>query len=160
MIEIYTIGVYNSTETEFFSKLKNHEIELFCDIRQRRGVRGAQYKFVNSLYLQSKLKNMGIKYIYVKALAPTSNIREKQKQADIVNKETKKQRKELGIVFKQEYSSQILNSFDFNEFVDELTAMNAKRVVLFCVEENAKACHRSLVAKELSQRYKFNVIDL
>ena len=57
MIDIYTIGVYNSTEVEFFNKIKSNQIELFCDIRQRRGVRGSKYKFVNSIYLQNKLKN-------------------------------------------------------------------------------------------------------
>lgn len=38
MIKIYTIGVYNSTEESFFKKLQDNNIELFCDIRQRRGV--------------------------------------------------------------------------------------------------------------------------
>lgn len=59
MINIYTIGVYNSTEDSYFNKLKINNIDLFCDIRQRRGVRGSQYKYVNSNYLQSKLADMG-----------------------------------------------------------------------------------------------------
>ena len=100
MIKIYTIGVYNSTEESFFKKLQDNNIELFCDIRQRRGVRGSQYKYVNSNYLQSKLEELGIKYRYIKELAPTNEIRQKQKDADKLNGETKKQRKELGLVFK------------------------------------------------------------
>ncbi len=54
-MKIYTIGVYGSTEEEFFGKLTKSKIDLFCDIRQRRGVRGRQYAFVNSSYLQKKL---------------------------------------------------------------------------------------------------------
>ena len=56
---IYTIGVYNSTEDSFFDKLKSNNIELFCDIRLRRGVRGTQYKYVNKTYLESKLTPLG-----------------------------------------------------------------------------------------------------
>jgi len=46
-MEFYTIGVYNSTEKEFFDKLTKNNIDTFCDIRQRRGVRGSKYAFVN-----------------------------------------------------------------------------------------------------------------
>ena len=75
MINIFTIGVYNSTEDSFFGKLTKNHIDMFCDIRQRRGVRGSLYRYVNSNYLQAKLKELGINYTYIKELAPTSEIR-------------------------------------------------------------------------------------
>lgn len=81
MIKIYTIGVYNSTESSYFRKLQENNIDLFCDIRQRRGVRGSQYKYVNSNYLQAKLQDFGIVYKYIKELAPTNDIRQKQKMS-------------------------------------------------------------------------------
>ena len=37
-MKFYTIGVYNSTEQEFFNKLIKNNIDAFYDIRQRRGV--------------------------------------------------------------------------------------------------------------------------
>lgn len=98
MIKIFTIGVYNSTESSFFKKLISNNIDLFCDIRQRRGVRGAQYKYVNSNYLQDKLKELNIEYEYIKDLAPTNEIRQKQKDVDKHNGESKKQRLVLGNV--------------------------------------------------------------
>ena len=52
---IYTMGVFGSTEQQFFEKLTENKIDIFCDIRQRRGVRGREYAFVNSNYLQRKL---------------------------------------------------------------------------------------------------------
>ena len=52
---IYTIGVYGSSEKEFFQKLADHGIDSFCDIRLRRAVRGSQYAFANSQRLQGKL---------------------------------------------------------------------------------------------------------
>lgn len=56
---IFTIGVYDSTEESFFGALVKNEIELFIDIRARRGMRGSKYKYVNSAALQSKLKESG-----------------------------------------------------------------------------------------------------
>lgn len=151
MIKIHTIGVYNSTENSFFDKLKNNDIDLFCDIRQRRGVRGSQYKFVNSNYLQSKLSDMGIKYLYIKELAPTKEIRQKQKDADKLNGETKKQRTTLGEIFASEYRNQILDKFDLNNLIGQIKATGTKNVVFFCVEEQAEACHRSLVANKIGK---------
>lgn len=160
MIKIYTIGVYNSTEDSFFNKLQDYKIDLFCDIRQRRGVRGSKYKYVNSNYLQTKLGELGIKYQYIKALAPTNDIRQKQKDADKSNGETKKQRTELGETFKSEYIKCILNAFDIHGLANELLESKATNVVLFCVEELASACHRSLVAERLSEVLKCEIKDI
>jgi len=158
MTNIFTIGVYNSTEESYFQKLVENKVDVFCDIRQRRGVRGSQYKYVNSNYLQRKLIELGVKYIYVKELAPTNEIRQKQKDADKINKETKKNRACLGQVFVNEYNKQILDKFDFDDLVNKLN--EAQRPVFFCVEENAEACHRSLVAKTLSNKMDVNLINL
>lgn len=160
MTKIYTIGVYNSTENEYFDKLQNNHIDLFCDIRQRRGVRGSQYKFVNSNYLQHRLSDMGIKYLYLKELAPTKDIRQKQKDADRLNNETKKQRVSIGKVFAQEYSHQILDKFDMEDLIKQIKLMNKTNIVFFCVEEHAAACHRSLVANRMGQLSGFEVINL
>lgn len=160
MIKIFTIGVYNSTEDSFFKKLIDNNIDLFCDIRLRRGVRGAQYKYVNSNYLQSKLQQLGISYRYIKELAPTNDIRQKQKEADKLNGESKKERRVLGSVFKSEYLRCILNEFDINALADELVKCEAQNIVFFCVEEYASACHRSLVAERLSSVLNCEIINL
>lgn len=160
MTEIYTIGVYGSTEDAFFRKLTGNGIDLFCDIRQRRGVRGSLYKFVNSSYLQSKLKELGIAYRYIKGLAPTKEIRSKQIEADKALGETKKQRTALGNVFKAEYTSRILDCYDINGLADELKAGGANRIALFCVEQHAGACHRSLVAERLADIFDSEIVNL
>ena len=160
MINIYTIGVYNSTEDEFFGKLTANKIDLFCDIRQRRGVRGSQYKFVNSNYLQSKLRSLGINYEYIKELAPTNEIRQKQKDADKLNHETKKQRTQLGEVFVSEYQRRILSKYNFKQLEELIKEAHAFNIVFFCVEEHASACHRSLVAQELCKILNTKPINL
>jgi uncharacterized protein (DUF488 family) len=150
-MEFYTLGVYQSGEEEFFNKLIEHGIDTFCDIRQRRGVRGARYAFVNSKRLQARLQELAITYRHVIDLAPTREIRELQKQADATLGEQKRSRNRLGEVFCTEYNKQILEPFNLEGFVSELTTINARRVVLFCVEEKPEACHRSLVTDALSQ---------
>lgn len=150
-MEFFTIGVYNSSEKEYFKKLVDNDIDTFCDIRQRRGVRGSEYSFVNSNRLQAKLSDLDIKYGHVLELAPTSEIRELQKEADNKLGELKRDRNKLGNIFTLAYKDRILNKFDFNSFIEKLKEVGASKVVLFCVEEKPEACHRSIVTDKLEK---------
>jgi uncharacterized protein (DUF488 family) len=159
-MEFFTIGVYNSSEQEFFDKLKKNGVDTFCDIRQRRGVRGSKYSFVNSNKLQQQLKNIGINYVYASGLAPTKEIRELQKKADIAKGELKSERQELGEVFVEEYEKAILQKFNFAHLFDEFNQIGADKIVLFCVEEQPRACHRSIVAAEIADKFNFKITNL
>jgi uncharacterized protein (DUF488 family) len=159
-MEFFTIGVYNSTENEFFEKLIQNNIDTFCDIRQRRGVRGAKYSFVNSNKLQEKLNDFGIKYGYIQDLAPTTEIRELQKEIDAEKGELKSERQELGKVFLIEYKNKILGNFDFDKFFENLDNIGANRIALFCVEEHPEACHRSIVANKLADNFNYKITHL
>ena len=152
-IQFYTVGVYGLSEDAYFNKLTENQIDTFCDIRRRRAVRGSLYSFVNSKRLQNKLQQLGINYIYEIDLAPTKEIRELQKKSDEINKIQKREREELGSVFKSEYSNQIISKFDFHSFVEKLNKSGAKKVLLFCVEKSPSACHRSLVTNKLREIY-------
>lgn len=159
-MEFFTIGVYNSTEKEFFNKLLENNIDTFCDIRQRRGVRGAKYSFVNSNRLQQKLTDLEIKYGYIPDLAPTTVIRELQKEIDLQKGELKSERQELGKVFVIEYKNRILKNFNFDNFLESLDQIGASRVALFCVEEHHEACHRNIVAQKISTLYNKEITHL
>lgn len=159
-MEFFTIGVYNSTEKEFFEKLTKNNIDTFCDIRQRRGVRGATYSFVNSNRLQQKLNELEIKYGYIPELAPTSEIRELQKEVDIEKGELKRERHVLGQIFIIEYKNKVLRKFDFNTFFEKLDQVGANRIAFFCVEEFPEACHRSIVVEKINEQFKFNINHL
>lgn len=156
-MKFYTLGVYHTSEAEFFAKLTENGIDTFCDIRQRRGVRGSQYAFVNSQRLQKRLAELGINYGHVEQLAPTKEIREMQHADDARKGILKSERRALGPVFAKEYEDRILAPFDMDAFVDRLDEQGASRVALFCVEQHPAACHRSLVANRLEQRgYEVN----
>ncbi len=150
-MKFFTIGVYGSTESEYFKKLIDNKIDMFCDIRQRRGVRGKKYTFVNSKKLQQKLDDLHIKYMHILELAPTKEIRKLQKEADLKSGILKRERDTLGKVFTIAYKNTILKNFDFNDFIKKLEIERVENVVLFCVEENPAACHRSLVAEKLEK---------
>src|SRR5690349_192362 len=135
----FTIGVYNSTPQEFFEKLIANRIDTFCDIRQRRAVRGSSYAFVNSNKLQKKLAELNINYKHILELAPSKEIRELQYQADSNKGEGKRERTNLDGKFISEYKMKVLEKFDFDTFIENLENAYSKRIVLFCVEELPEA---------------------
>ncbi|MFP4732631.1 DUF488 domain-containing protein [Pasteurella multocida] len=145
---IATTGVYRDTEERFFSKLVNENIRVFIDVRQRRGMRGKKYSFVNSSYLQQKLKQLDIEYLYIKDLAPTKNIREFQREQDILNNESKSSRSSLSHLFIDFYETEILEKFNIQKLIESI---GDRKAVIFCVEEKAVACHRSLIANKLNK---------
>ncbi len=159
-MEFFTIGVYNSTEEEFFGKLTENRIDTFCDVRQRRGVRGAKYSFVNSQRLQARLAELDIKYGHVLALAPTTEIRNLQKEADTQSGVQKRDRTQLGKVFQIAYKDRVLKNFDLDTLLEQLENAGAEKIVLFCVEEHHRACHRSIVADKIEEKYGIQVKHL
>mgnify|MGYP001275666646 CR=1 FL=1 len=158
-MEFYTLGVYESTEEEFFNKLAQNNIDTFLDIRLRRGVRGAKYAFVNSTRLQEKLANLGIDYFHIKDLAPSKEIRQKQKDADKASSVLKSTREKLGCCFIEAYEGEVLTRFDFNNLFELLRRNNSMKIALFCVEAHPDACHRSLVGNRII-RFDYPVAHL
>ena len=166
---IFTIGVYGYSEDAFFGALVDHEIELFIDIRARRGMRGARYSFANSKYLQSRLAQLDIAYVHLKALAPTKEIRLAQQTADQETRTAKRERVVLSESYIRAYKRDILNLYKRkpeSQFNAEGLLAQAKglaqlppdrplqRIVLFCVEQRPEACHRSLVAEAMQSQLK------
>jgi uncharacterized protein (DUF488 family) len=62
---IATVGVYQSSLDDFLETLTRHQVVMVVDVRQRRGVRGREYAWANSLRLQAALKQAGIQYRHV-----------------------------------------------------------------------------------------------
>lgn len=148
--KIVTIGVYGFDKDRFFQALLDANVDTFCDIRLRRGMRGSAYSFVNSESLQQKLRVLGIRYVHVKDLAPNQAIREQQKQEDERLGVAKRTRRELGQAFIRAYERECLSTFNAAEFLKNL-GKEAQVIALFCVEREPDACHRSLAAKRLKQ---------
>ena len=154
--KIVTIGVYGFDEARFFQALQDAKVDTFCDIRDRRGVRGSTYAFVNSQRLQVRLADLGICYLHRKDLAPSKSVRAKQAEMDKATKTAKRQRMELGQAFIKGYIHECLTHFQPKSLLDDLKP-DAQVVALFCVEREPAACHRSLVADKLAKELSFKV---
>jgi uncharacterized protein (DUF488 family) len=147
-MELVTIGVFGFSERAFFEALTQAHVDTFCDIRWRRGVRGAEYAFVNSARLQRKLSEMGIRYLHFRELAPSPALRQRQNEADKTAGIAKRKRTALGEEFIQGYIAERLTGFDTRRFVQQL-GPDVRVAALFCVEREPSACHRSLLAARL-----------
>jgi len=159
-LEFYTIGVYGLSSEQFFEKVLTNKIDTFIDIRRRRAVRGSKYSFVNSIRLQEKLKSFDLNYIHILELAPTNEIRLLQKVSDKNNGIIKSDRKVLVSTFKEKYTHDILDMFDLNQLIKRLLELKSNKVVLFCVEAEAQACHRSIVAEKIEKEYSIHITHL
>jgi len=159
MDRIVTIGVIGFTADEFFEALQNAGVDTLCDVRRRRAVRGSAYAFANSRRLQTRLAELGIRYIHRLDLAPTESIRAAQAAADKAEGVARRQRTELSLVFVEAYNREILANFDADSLLAELPA-DTRVIAFLCVEREAAACHRSLVAEKLSQAWGVEVIHL
>lgn len=157
--KIITIGVYGFDAESFFAALQEANVDTFCDIRSRRGVRGAAYAFANSKRLQARLAELGIRYLHCKALAPTKAVRDKQAEADKADKVAKRERTTLGAAFIEAYHAECLAHFESQHFLDALES-DAQVIALFCVESEPAACHRSLVADKLVKELGLEVEDI
>ena len=146
---IVTIGVYGFTEQEFFDALQAAQVDLLCDVRRRRGVRGSQYAFANSQRLQQRLAELGIAYRHVLELAPSLAVRDIQFASDEATKTPKRQRATLDPAFAEAYRRECLANFSPADFLAELPA-EVRTIAFFCVERAREACHRSLVAAEFA----------
>jgi uncharacterized protein (DUF488 family) len=92
---IATVGVYDSSPDDFLATLKRHRVAMVVQVRQRRGVRGREYAWANSLRLQAALEQAGIQYRHLPELAPTTELRQLQYREDDRLKVGKRSRVEL-----------------------------------------------------------------
>ncbi len=150
MFRVVTIGGYGFTEETFLDALRAAGVDTFVDVRQRRGMRGSRYAFLNSRRLQEMLAREGIRYLHLKRLAPTDEVRRIQKDEDSRLGQAKRARSVLSPAFVAAYRDLVLARQDPRAFAEEI-GPGAKTVALFCVEKEPAACHRSLVAEWLAR---------
>jgi len=155
---IATVGVYESRLDDFLDKLRRHRVATVIDVRQRRGVRGREYAWANSLRLQAALQKAGIGYQHVPELAPTTELRQLQYREDDRLKVGKRSRVELSEEYRRRYLHEVLDQGDLGAFLESLP--DEATSALLCVERDARACHRSLIAVRLHDQYGVPVVNL
>jgi uncharacterized protein (DUF488 family) len=154
---IATIGVYGFDRESFLATLAGARITLLLDVRQRRGVRGAEYAWANAKRLQEALAGVGIGYSHEPELAPTTAMREAQYRADDARGEGKRSRTVLAPEYVERYTEEVLDPVELEPLV---RFIGRSRAALLCVERDAAACHRSLIAARLAREFGFAVENL
>ncbi len=145
MSDIVTIGAYGFDGAAFLERLREANVRLLVDVRQRRGVRGPDYVWANSLRLQRALARAGIAYEHRLELAPTTELRQLQYADDARQGVGKRSRIQLATEYTRRYKTEILYRADLVPLVPVLP--DSGTIALFCVERDPEACHRSLIAQ-------------
>ena len=120
-------------------------------------MRGAQYAWANAKRLEGELAEAGIGYQHLPELAPTTAMREAQYEADAERGEGKRNRTVISPTYVELYTEQVLDPADLDpivRFVGDSTP------ALLCVERDAVACHRSLIAARLGREYGARIENL
>lgn len=158
MLRIATIGVYGFSLERFLAALRGADVALVLDVRQRRGVRGSEYAWANSLRLQAALQRAGIAYEHHRELAPTTELRQLQYSEDAKQGVGKRSREVLAPSYRERYLAEILGKADLDVIAATLPSDHAS--ALLCVERDPQACHRSLIAAALAERPRARVAHL
>lgn len=158
MLRMATIGVYGFDGDSFLHRLRQAEVRLLLDVRQRRGVRGPEYAWANSRRLQAALADAAIAYEHHPELAPTTELRQLQYAEDDRQGVGKRSRRELAAEYVRRYMSEILDRADLAPIVSTLPSSGV--AALFCVERDSEACHRSLIAERLAEWHHVTIEHL
>ncbi len=153
-----TIGVYEWQLDTFLEALRDAEVRLLLDVRQRRGVRGSEYSWANAVRVQTALAKSQIAYRHHPELAPTTELRQLQYAEDARSGVGKRSRVKLAAAYCERYRHEILDHVDLGMVAMELPAEGA--AALFCVEADPEACHRSLIAGRLASEHGVLVTHL
>ena len=153
-----TIGVYGWELDRFLDALARADVRLLIDVRQRRGVRGAEYAWANATRLQAALAGAGVEYRHRKDLAPTTELRQLQYAEDARRGVGKRSRVELADEYRTRFTREILDFAPIEQIVSELPTDGA--AALLCVERDPEACHRSIVAERLATEHGVSVDHL
>ena len=158
MPRIATIGVYEFDAPSFIAALDEAGVTKVFDIRQRRGVRGARYAWANAQRLQRLLADARIGYEYHPEFAPDTEMRHLQYRDDDLQGVGKRSRVRLAPDYIREYTEEILDLVPLEPLIGQLPVHGVG--ALLCVEATARACHRSLVADRLSERFGFEITHI
>jgi uncharacterized protein (DUF488 family) len=153
-----TIGVYGFTLAGFLDKLDAAGVRHMLDVRQRRGVRGSQYAWANSLRLQAALADAGVAYRHHPELAPTTELRQLQYREDARLGVGKRSRVELAADYRERYTTEILDRVDLGSLLAQQPA--GEVFALLCVERDPEACHRSVIAERLAREHAVRITHL
>ena len=130
----YTIGYEGWELNDFVARLREQQIEVLIDIREKPASRKPGF---SRTPLREALEEAGIEYVHVKELGSPSAIRYEYKSGGDKNS------------FFRAYRAYLKTQVDQLRTV--LDAVREKTCCLMCLERHAMDCHRSAVSDMLRQ---------
>ncbi len=133
---IYTIGYENAEIKKFFETLKKNNIAQLIDVRKNAF---SWRKEFSKKALKSLCRKNGIDYYHFPRMGISHQLRKEIHDQPDFKK------------WSRYYRSEILPRYQ--DVLDELIELvREKPSALLCMEEDAKECHRSWLAEEISER--------
>lgn len=138
---LFTIGYEGITFEAYFNKLIRNNVKVLCDVR--RNALSQKFGFSKNV-LSNACESLGIKYIHIPSLGISSDKRQSLKT-----------QKDYDILFAEYESQYLINQTD--SLYQILSLLNEhKRIALTCFEASYCQCHRSKVAKGITELPEWN----
>jgi uncharacterized protein (DUF488 family) len=131
---------------------------VVLDVRRRRASGGREHAWANSLRLQAALRETQIGYRHLPELAPTTELRRLQYREDALVGAGKRDRDRLAPSTCASTRPRSASGSTSRRPAELLPPEG--RSALMCVERDAAACHRSLIAARLAEHLGGTVLDL
>ncbi len=144
---LYTIGYEGITIEKYFNKLLLNDIKVLCDVR--RNPLSQKVGFSKN-QLKSVCEALGITYIHLPQLGIPS-----EKRQNLVTQ------KDYDVLFADYETNYLINQGEYIKVIFSLLEKN-QRIALTCFEASFCQCHRSKVAKAVTEveNWEYELIHL
>lgn len=129
---LYTLGYEGSGISDILKILKSENISIVIDVRAETNSRK---KGFSKTQLKNRLNNLGIKYIHLKRLGTSKEMRNKLKNGMSLKS------------FFNQYKKKLYRNEDIIDLISLLA--NYENCCLLCYERNSSKCHRSILAERV-----------
>lgn len=142
-ITLFTIGYEGISLESYLNKLLRNNVALLCDVRKNAA--SMKYGF-SKKQLENACNGVGIKYMHMPAVGIDSDKRQQlNSQSD------------YDTLFKDYISTNLTKTIEEQEIILTLLQEN-KRIALTCFEADNCQCHRTHLAKAISNLDKFEYV--
>ncbi len=143
-LKLHTIGYEGCSMDDFISTLKNVGVETLVDIRD---VPISRKRGFSKSKLSEILISNGISYIHLKGLGDPKAGRLAARSGKFEE-------------FNQIFSKHMMTEVAQSDLLRLISIASETRSCLLCFERDHHNCHRSIISKQLSLKYSFQVQNI
>jgi uncharacterized protein (DUF488 family) len=144
-MKLFTIGYQAATQGEVIERLRRAGVEVLVDVR---AVAASRRPGFSKKLLAAGLAEAGLDYVHLRALGTPPAGRMAARAGRTA---------EMRAIYTDYLEHEPAAQAELAE-AEEIAA--ARPAALLCIEADAGACHRSLIAARLVERAGFEVVDL